>query len=455
MSADVPERRGSRSAKRRLSSKKESLLPLDLDVGPITTEKVPSLSPKQIRLNSIQRAVKRSEQSDDDDDEYEISEKKPSKPVVSASQPLKVKNIESPSQRLPTPSMEIDEPVKRKVDQLVLDEYELISKPKTKRVEEAKTEISKKVAPKLSMEMDAASKRKEDQSILDEFEIMVKPEAKRLVEAKVEKQRAPLPMPVLMVSVDPVPVTSQNTVISEPKGAVVVRESDVNTVVSYSEEPFFAAKEPSSPRPRVLFALTGSVATIKLNEVLTLLTKTADVIVITTKSAQHFIANTSFDGVRFYNDVSEYAMWKTRNDPVLHIELRKWADIFLIAPLSANSLAKLANGLCDNLVTSVARAWDFERPFYIAPAMNTLMWTHPFTQKHLKTLEEIGVNIIHPIQKTLMCGDVGTKQLFFFCEFLNQQFSGNLEDWGFFQYRVLTTTASTNPPSSLFTLVQA
>lgn len=54
-------------------------------------------------------------------------------------------------------------------------------------------------------------------------------------------------------------------------------------------------------------------------------------------------------------------MWEKRGDPVLHIELRKWANIMLIAPLSANTLAKLSNGLCDNLLTLVCRAWPMQK----------------------------------------------------------------------------------------------
>jgi len=60
-----------------------------------------------------------------------------------------------------------------------------------------------------------------------------------------------------------------------------------------------------------------------------------------------------------------------RGDPVLHIELRRWADLFLVAPLDANTLAKLANGLADNCLTCVGRAWDPARPVVLAPAMNT------------------------------------------------------------------------------------
>jgi phosphopantothenoylcysteine decarboxylase len=75
-----------------------------------------------------------------------------------------------------------------------------------------------------------------------------------------------------------------------------------------------------------------------------------------------------------------------REDRVLHIELRRWADLFLIAPLDANTLAKLANGLADNCLTCVWRAWDRKRPVILAPAMNTLMWEHPVTDRHLRQL---------------------------------------------------------------------
>jgi phosphopantothenoylcysteine decarboxylase len=75
-----------------------------------------------------------------------------------------------------------------------------------------------------------------------------------------------------------------------------------------------------------------------------------------------------------------------RADPVLHIELRRWADALVIAPLDANTLAKLAGGLCDNCLTCVWRAWDRGRPVVLAPAMNTLMWEHPLTARHLRQL---------------------------------------------------------------------
>lgn len=120
-----------------------------------------------------------------------------------------------------------------------------------------------------------------------------------------------------------------------------------------------------------------------------------------------------------------------RGDEVLHIELRKWADVFALAPLDANTLAKLAVGMCDNCLTCVWRAWDTAKPVVLAPAMNTLMWQNPFTRRHLKAIAaDAGaahlpmhlddsqliaqindrsktLRIVSPVTKQLACGDVG------------------------------------------------
>ena len=99
-----------------------------------------------------------------------------------------------------------------------------------------------------------------------------------------------------------------------------------------------------------------------------------------------------------------------RGDPVLHIELRRWADALLIAPLDANTLAKLALGVTDNCLTCVYRAWDRTRPIILAPAMNTLMWEHPVTDRHRAQIQsDLGaaLNIVEPIEKKLACDDVG------------------------------------------------
>lgn len=183
---------------------------------------------------------------------------------------------------------------------------------------------------------------------------------------------------------------------------------------------------------RILLGVTGSVATIKLPELDDALRASGhDVRVVTTKTAEYFFNQTPFAG-RLSRDADEWPGGRyERGQPVLHIELRKWADLLLIAPLDANTLAKLANGVCDNLLTCVWRAWDLSRPVAMAPAMNTFMWQHPFTRQHLRTLGMLfgathvpghldddaliaQINdrsrdfwIAPPVSKLLACGDEG------------------------------------------------
>ncbi|XP_060230588.1 phosphopantothenoylcysteine decarboxylase isoform X5 [Meriones unguiculatus] len=100
-------------------------------------------------------------------------------------------------------------------------------------------------------------------------------------------------------------------------------------------------------------------------------------------------------------------MWKRRSDPVLHIDLRRWADLMLVAPLDANTLGKVASGICDNLLTCVIRAWDLSKPLLFCPAMNTAMWEHPLTARQVGQLKSFGYVEIPCVSKKLVCGDQG------------------------------------------------
>lgn len=113
------------------------------------------------------------------------------------------------------------------------------------------------------------------------------------------------------------------------------------------------------------------------------------------------------EGTRVWKDEDEASFYDKEARKVLHIELRRWADLFLIAPLSANTLAKMAYGFCDNIVTETVRCWDYEKPLYVAPAMNTVMWMNPPTAEHISILEQRKIHVIQPIVKLLACGDSG------------------------------------------------
>ncbi|KAH0464610.1 hypothetical protein IEQ34_007396 [Dendrobium chrysotoxum] len=161
-------------------------------------------------------------------------------------------------------------------------------------------------------------------------------------------------------------------------------------------------------RPRILLAASGSVAAIKFENLCHTFMEWGEVRAVVTKSSLHFIDKSALpSSVILYTDDDEWSSWKKIGDDVLHIELRKWADILVIAPLSANTLAKIAGGLCDNLLTCIVRAWDYSKPLYVAPAMNTSMLNNPFTRRHLNTIGELGASLLPPITKKLACGDYG------------------------------------------------
>lgn len=158
----------------------------------------------------------------------------------------------------------------------------------------------------------------------------------------------------------------------------------------------------------VLVGVTGSVAALKLPLlVLQLLDIPGlEVTVVTTERAKHFYSPQDIP-VTLYSDTDEWEMWKHRSDPVLHIDLRRWADLMVVAPLDANTLGKVASGICDNLLTCVIRAWDPSKPLLFCPAMNTAMWEHPITAQQVGQLKTFGYTEVPCIAKKLVCGDQG------------------------------------------------
>ena len=170
----------------------------------------------------------------------------------------------------------------------------------------------------------------------------------------------------------------------------------------------------------ILLGLTGSVAAIKFHKLYEELSLVGEVKMVATKSAAKIIQSSLEDAKlgdvrlslasKIITDEDEW-QWKKVGDPVLHVGLANWADVLVLAPLSANTLAKISNGLCDNLLTCIYICYNVEKPFIIAPAMNTNMWNHPLTGKHIAEIKLRNLNrkgiIVDPIEKKLACGDVG------------------------------------------------
>jgi phosphopantothenoylcysteine decarboxylase len=186
----------------------------------------------------------------------------------------------------------------------------------------------------------------------------------------------------------------------------------------------------------ILLGVTGSVAAIKTPLVYETLRRTGHAAkVVATQASLYFFDPAAIEREALVLDADEWPgresgrRWQ-REDEVLHIQLRRWADVLVIAPLDANTLAKLANGLADNCLTCVWRAWEPNRPVVLAPAMNTLMWQHPATGRHLRqvaadmgnvapadlALDELvdwinahgpRLRIVAPESRRLACGDEG------------------------------------------------
>lgn len=160
---------------------------------------------------------------------------------------------------------------------------------------------------------------------------------------------------------------------------------------------------------RVLLGVTGGIAAYKAPEVVRRLRDAgAEVQVVLTRGAAQFVTALTFQAVsgravrsELFDSAAEAAMG--------HIELARWADFVLIAPASADCIARLAAGRADDLLSTLCLASD--RPLALAPAMNRLMWAHPATQANVAALAARGVHIWGPGEGDQACGEVGAGRL--------------------------------------------
>lgn len=162
---------------------------------------------------------------------------------------------------------------------------------------------------------------------------------------------------------------------------------------------------------QITLAVTGSISAYKAADITSQLTKLGlEVKVLMTPAAQKFITPLTLQ-VLSKQPVGLDVLLE--NDPkrIEHIDIGKETDLFLVAPASANTIAKLAIGLADNMVTSTALALPLGTKRLLAPAMNTKMLEHPATQRNLKLLQDYGYQIIQPRDTVLACGDKGSGAL--------------------------------------------
>lgn len=159
----------------------------------------------------------------------------------------------------------------------------------------------------------------------------------------------------------------------------------------------------------IVLGVTGSIAAYKIANLASMLVKQhADVNVIMTKNATNFINPITFETLTA-NKCLVDTFDRNFQFNVEHVALAKRADVFMVAPASANVIGKIAGGIADDMLTTTIMAC--KAPKYIAPAMNTNMFENPIVQDNLKKLENYGYNVIRPATGYLACGDIGAGKL--------------------------------------------
>ena len=155
----------------------------------------------------------------------------------------------------------------------------------------------------------------------------------------------------------------------------------------------------------IVLQVTGSIAAFKAGTLLSTLIKNGySVQCVATKSALNFIGEATLEGISGRKIKTSTF---TSGEMMDHINLAKWADLFITYPVSANTLNRLNMGLADDLIGSTYLANNFNKPYLLAPGMNVEMLNHPRVQKSIKELADYGCYIFDTEEGLLACGDVG------------------------------------------------
>ena len=159
---------------------------------------------------------------------------------------------------------------------------------------------------------------------------------------------------------------------------------------------------------KILIGITGGIAAYKALELIRMYKRAgAEVKAVLTNNALEFVTPLTVQTLT--NNKVYINNFDTSCYSPEHISLCEWSDIFVIAPATANTIAKIANGICDNLLTSLAAAYN--KPFLIAPAMNCNMYNNPITQENITKLISLDYNFVSPATGFLACGTNGTGRL--------------------------------------------
>ena len=169
-------------------------------------------------------------------------------------------------------------------------------------------------------------------------------------------------------------------------------------------------KKSNLSKLNILLGVSGGVAAYKAVDLASKLTASgARVNTVMTENACRLIGPKSFEAVT--NSMVFTSMWNASEEhKISHINLVNWADIVVVAPATANIIAKIANGICDNLLsTMLCVCWPLIKSgaVLLAPAMNDNMWNNPAVQRNVKTVKEMGFKLIGPQVGALACGKEG------------------------------------------------
>jgi phosphopantothenoylcysteine decarboxylase / phosphopantothenate---cysteine ligase len=160
---------------------------------------------------------------------------------------------------------------------------------------------------------------------------------------------------------------------------------------------------------RILLGVSGGIAAYKSCELVRRLRDLeAEVRVVMTEGATHFVSPTTFQALS--GQAVRVSLWDAQAEAAMgHIELARWAERILVAPASADLLARLAHGMADDLLTTLCLA--SAAPLYLAPAMNQQMWAHPAVQANIATLRQHGAQLLGPAAGDQACGDIGNGRM--------------------------------------------